>query len=273
MARSERSLSSSAALIVSVGGFVVVLACAVAYIAYAGQLNFIPDWLYYLVLLVAGLAAATFLHRVLRSHAKLTGKLSYGTVELTGPSVVALLVVVGGFTLAKRDTTFALTVRVHGPGGPADIVREGSVTLDLGQDRRTAAVGPDGRVVFAEVPSIRAGERIRIIPEVPGFEAESDTAIAIPPHRVIDLALARRTYATSVRGTVTDARNRVVPNALVSFNAGAASTATDSAGRFSLTVPMAAGSVVPVTVTVDGQVVYDNNVTVAEQPALRLRIR
>jgi carboxypeptidase family protein len=273
MADSPSRVSQLLWIYISGAAFVLMLLGMVAYIAYAGQLTFIPNWLYYVLLLPGGLAAAAFLHGAMRSHAKFTGKMSYGTVQLAGPSVVAALFVVGGFLFANRATTFALTVRTHGPDGPSDIIRTGTVTLDLGQDRRTAPIGQDGRVVFAEVPASLSGESVRLIPDVQGYAAKSDEPVAIPAGHVLDLALVRKTYATPVSGTVTDAKQRLVPGALVSFNGGMASATTDASGRFALTLPLPPGTVVPVIVSINGRIVYDSNVTVAEQPALRLLVK
>ena len=62
-------------------------------------------------------------------------------IERTG--VVFALVVAGGL-LANQTTTFPLTVRVHGPGGPADVIRQGKLTVDLGDVRRDADINSRG---------------------------------------------------------------------------------------------------------------------------------
>ncbi len=272
MAKSSSTVRPLVWVYVSAAAFLVTLLGAVAYVVFAGQLSFIPNWLYYLMLFPVGLAAAAFLSGALRSHAKFTGKLSYGTIELTGPAVVAGLVIVGGLLLANRETTFSLTVRVYGPGGPADLVHSGSVMLDLGQSRRSAPISADGQVVFAEVASSLAGEAIRLIPDVPGYEAAGADPVRIPASHVVDLALKRVVYATPMSGVVTDANDRVVRDAVVSFGGGVATDSTDASGRFALSVPYAPGTVVPVSVEKGGRILLDNTVTVAEQPALRLRI-
>src|SRR5580693_6830864 len=57
--------------------------------------------LYYLVLLPMGLAAAVFLFGVLRSYARYSGKQLGGMLELSGPIVAFVLVVILGFVLVK----------------------------------------------------------------------------------------------------------------------------------------------------------------------------
>lgn len=73
--------------------------------------------LYYLVLLPMGLAASGFLFGVFHSYARYSGKQLGGTLQLGGPLVAFLLVVILGFVLVKPVTTFPLTVYVHGKGG------------------------------------------------------------------------------------------------------------------------------------------------------------
>src|ERR1700722_5449367 len=105
--------------------------------------------LYYLVLLPMGLAAAGFLFGVVRSCARYSGKQLGGMLELGGPIVAFLLVVVLGFVLVKPVTTFPLTVYVHGQGRPQDLLRNsGEVLLDLGLDRRRQPIGSEGQAYF-----------------------------------------------------------------------------------------------------------------------------
>ncbi len=258
---------------ISGAAFVVALACAVALIAFAGRLSFIPNSLYFVILIPLGLAAAGFLFGAMRSHAKFSGQMSYGTLELAGPVVVFGLVVLGGLFLANPTTTFALTVRVFGPGGQADIIRQGQVTADLGPRRDTRPINAEGEVVFADIPTALAGQPIRLLPDVPGYRLRNSEPVVIPDDHIVELELERPDVSTTVRGVVFDARDRTVSNATISFNGGSVTSVTDTLGSFSAELPMAAGQVVPITVTLKGQIVYDDNITVAESPALRIRIK
>ncbi|NOT09327.1 MAG: hypothetical protein HOP28_14115 [Gemmatimonadales bacterium] len=271
MASNPPKLSQLGWVYVTGAAFFVTFGAGIAFVLLAGRLS-LPNALYYLILLPLGLGAAAFLFGAMRSHAKYTGKSSYGSLELGGPVVACALVVLGGL-MANRAASFSLTVRVHGPGGAADLIREGSLTVDLAGVRRTASIGANGEVVFAEVPADLDGGTIRIIPEVPAFELANDAAVTIPESHVIDLALKRRTYTTTVRGVVLDQAGKTVRNAALSFNGGAVSVTSDSAGHFVAVLPLQPGSVIPLTVSIRGHVVYDDNVTVAESPPLRLKVR
>jgi len=92
--------------------------------------------IYFIVLFPLGLAAAGFLFGALRSSAKFVGKRYGATLQLGGPVVIFVMVILGGLTIAHPENTFSLLVRVHGPAGPSDVIGHGKATLDLGTDRR-----------------------------------------------------------------------------------------------------------------------------------------
>ncbi|MEO8450397.1 MAG: hypothetical protein ABI647_11430 [Gemmatimonadota bacterium] len=268
-----RKISQLTWVYISGAAFVVTLISVILLIAFAGRISFIPSSLYFVVLIPLGLASAACLAGALRSHAKLSGKKSYGAIELAGPVVVFGLVVLGGLFLANPVATFPLTVRVYGPGGPADIVRKGTLVVDLGADRRTKPIGAEGEVVFAGIPAALVGKPIRLLPDVPGYKARSDEPVEVPEGHTVELELARREALTRVQGTVIDSANRTVPNAILSFDGGSAVATSDSLGSFSARIPQEPGKVVAVTVTWKGRLVYDENITLAESPPLKIRIR
>jgi hypothetical protein len=120
--------------------------------------------LYYLVLLLTGLAAAGFLFGVLHSYASYRGQQLGGMLELSGPIVVFLLVVIGGFWLVPSVATFPLTVYVQGEDGPSDVVLEdsGYVVLDLAGDRRRQPIGAEGQAYFPAIPATFRSQEVPI---------------------------------------------------------------------------------------------------------------
>ncbi|MBC7564471.1 MAG: hypothetical protein H7305_16355 [Gemmatimonadaceae bacterium] len=254
---------------ISGAAFVLTLGAVAAFVLSANRLR-MPNGLFFVILIPLGLTAAAFLFGAMRSHATYKGTSSYGTLELGGPVVVLCLVVLAGMK-ANSAETFALTVRVHGPGGVSEVVREGRVTADLGGVRRTAIIGSEGEVVFGDVPADLDGTAVRIFATVPGLARDSAaTPITIPPSHVIELGLVAQRYRTVMRGTVRDDAGRVVSRATIDVGAGAATAVTDSAGNFSVAVETAPGIAVPLTVSLQGRVVFDNTVTVAAEPPLRI---
>jgi hypothetical protein len=257
---------------ISGAAFAVALAAVVAFVVLAQRMR-LPNGLYFIILIPLGLTAAAFLFGAMRSHATYRGTSTLGTLELSGPVVVLGLVIAGGM-MSNRAETFALTVRVHGPGGASDIIRSGRLTADLAGVRRTSSISVDGAVVFADVPGDLEGQAVRLIAEVDNFI--SDTAaerVVIPASHIVDLALSQRRYLTEMRGTVRDRAGRAVRNATLNFGSGVTTAVSDAAGDFAVALSAAPGAVMPLTVTVNGELVFDNTVTVAKDPALRIVIR
>ena len=269
MTRPESTLPTMKWVYITGVAFVVTLLAVIGFVAFAGRVR-MPNGLYFIILIPLGLAAAAFLFGAMRSHATYSGKSPYGTLELSGPVVVLALVVLGGM-MANRAETFALTVRVHGPGGPADIVREGRLTADLAGVRRTAVIGSDGEVVFGDVPADLEGQVIRLTPDVPGLQPDPTGKPAIiPTSHIIDVGMTRRIFSTPMRGSVQDHSGHSVRGAVLNFNAGMMTAVSDSAGNFHETIALNSGSVVPLTVSLKNQILYDENVTISEHPALRI---
>jgi hypothetical protein len=257
---------------ISGAGFIVALVAVIAFITASGRMR-LPNGLFFVILIPLGLTAAGFLFGAMRSHAVYRGESSLGKLELSGPVVVLALVVLGGMQ-ANRAETFALTVRVHGPGGAGDIIRTGSVTADLAGVRRTSSIGASGEVVFGDVPGELDGQAVRLLIDVPKFALASGAErVTIPASHIIDLALVRPRVSTTVRGTVYDRDGRAIPDVTLNFGAGLAATHSNAAGMFSIAISVDPGTVVPLTATRHGVIVFDDNVTIAEEPALRIVIR
>lgn len=267
-----KSSTSRFWLYASGGAFLVSLTVAALFIASAERISFIPNFAYYILLIPLGAAAAAFLFGAMRSFAHYSGKVVYGTLELGGPVVVFALVVLGGYFFAGSETTFDLTVRVHGPEGPAQVITEGTVLADFGENRRTEAIGSNGQATFFEVPVEYRSTPIQVIPHVDGYRAAETGPFRIPPEGVIALRLERVPDSTRVRGTVFDPDGRTVAGARLSFAHGVADTTTGSDGQFAVTLPYAEGERAALMVTIDGSIVYDNFVVVSEADGYAIRI-
>ena len=191
--------------------------------------------LYYLVLLPMGLAASGFLFGVLQSYARYKGKQLGGMLELGGPIVAFLLVVILGFVLVKPVTTFPLTVYVHGEGGLQDLVlrNAGDVLLDLGGDRRRQPIGADGQAYFPAIPATFQGQEVLIGVESDSFAVSDPTQ----KHRLdgssIYISVLRK--AGRLNGWVKDEKGNPVPGATV--HVAGLSKVTDPSGYFEFAIP------------------------------------
>jgi hypothetical protein len=186
--------------------------------------------LFYIVLLPMGLAAAGFLFGVVRSYAEYSGKQLGGMLELGGPIVAFLLVVILGFVLVKPITTFPMTVYVHGEAGRQDIVlrNSGYVLLDLGGDRRRQPIGADGQAYFHEIPANFRGQEVPISVESDAYEpTKPDEKYRLSGS---SLYVSVRKRAGRISGRIQDENGN--PLSGVGIQVAGLSTTTDSAGHF-----------------------------------------
>lgn len=191
--------------------------------------------LFYIVLLPMGLAAAGFLFGVVRSYARYSGKQLGGMLELGGPIVAFLLVVILGFVLVKPVTTFPLTVYVHGEGGPQDLVlrNSGDVLLDLGLDRRRQPIGAEGQAYFPAIPATFRDQEVPIGVQSEGFEVSDPKEKYRLNGSSIYLMVKKR--AGHLSGRVEDDNGNPISGATI--HVAGLSTTSDSVGHFEFVIP------------------------------------
>ena len=194
----------------------------------------LTGYLFYVLLVVLGLAAAVVLFGVLRSTALYKGKILGGDLELGGPAVVFLLVVFGFYKLVPSPTPMRLTAYVHGPNGKHDIVlrNSGQVILDLGSDRRREKIGDKGEAYFSIPPEFR-GQRVPISVEADGYEIAAPNA----PFKLDSdrLYLQVRPKPGRIAGRVQHMRGNPVPGASVRLDGLSVSSGPD--GHFEVAIP------------------------------------
>ena len=158
------------------------------------------------VLVPLGLVSAALLFGALPSHARYEGKLFGGTLRLGGPVVVFCLVVFGIPYLARGDGTFQLVVRVHGPAGVGDLIRGGSVTLDLETDWRNRPINTTGEADFSEIPHRFLGQKVLFVTDVPGYDMKGSNLRELPPNHTVYIEMAPRPRPPqTIAGLVEDA--------------------------------------------------------------------
>jgi hypothetical protein len=191
--------------------------------------------LYYIVLLPLGLSAAGFLFGILRSYARYSGKVLGGVLDLGGPVVVFALVVIGGFFLPAPQTSFAITVFVHGEGGIQDLVlkNSGYVILDLGPDRRKERIGEKGEAYFSGIPANFRGQEVQLWVESEKYEPVGTDQ----KHRLngSSLYLVVRRKSGRISGRVQDSNGK--PLSGVEIRVAGLTGATDTSGHFEITIP------------------------------------
>jgi hypothetical protein len=189
--------------------------------------------------------------------------------RITAISGVVVALILAGVVLALPDPGAAqhsLVVRVSDPAG--GFVTSGSITLDAGALRDTRSIGADGQVRFENVPEAAYGAGVTLHPQVPGFASSPSTLDSPPASGVHYLRLERTTSA--VHGTVVDSARAGVPGVVITFDGGTAVDTTDAQGTFRVALPQPPGARVAVRATRNGQVGYNDLVTIPAQDGLTI---
>ena len=166
--------------------------------------------------------------------------------------------------------TFTLAVRVSGPNGPTATITQGTITIDLGTDRRRAEIGSNSQAIFLGVPARFRSAPVNVVAQVEGYQVLRSEAITVGGDGVVDLVLTKARYATEVRGTVVSPSGVPVPGVSLDFDNGRAVAISDSLGTFRVKLPVPPGTVVPVRATRGGVTGYHDQITVPESSALTI---
>jgi hypothetical protein len=201
--------------------------------------------IYYVVLVALGVGAAGALFAGTRSMARYRGQSTWGTLELGGPPVIFFLVLGAGIYFSPGQRPFGLTVFVHGPGGPQDLIlrNQGNVAIDLGADRRVEQIGEKGSAFFAGIPPDYRGKSIPVSVMADGFARTDGSSLRLTGE---SLYVPVRKQGVLLSGVIVDEAREPVPNATVQVAGQTAKT--NGSGRFELSIP---GDLVKEEMTLD----------------------
>lgn len=195
---------------------------------------------WYVLLLLLGLFAAVTVFSLFKSYARYRGKALGGTLELGGPVVVMLVVVVLGFYLVPTPLPappqhFDLTVFLHGKAGHQAMVlrNRGKVSLDLGADKRIEAVGDKGEVHFAGIPGDLRGREVTLGLEDGTYELVNPALTIRLDQEAVYAAIQPRQLP--LIGQVLDDQGQPLPQARAAI--ATATAVTDENGWFKIQLP------------------------------------
>ena len=220
-------------------------------------------------LIALGLCAAGFLFGALRSYAHYKAQTHIGVLELGGPVVVFLLVVLIGIRVAGPSASLNLVVRVHGPRGIDDTIRTGSILIDIGTDRRAREIGTNGEVQFNQIPISFTDQKILVIPQVPDYAPKNTSPVSIPSDGVIYVEVVPTAQSCEFRGALNYPDGRPVVRASLQIDYGVSSGNTNDVGEFNITVPKKCGETIQVTATLENRTGFNSTVTLPGQTTLR----
>jgi hypothetical protein len=96
---------------------------------------------------------------------------------LTVAMAISVAISSGKTPPASPGASFGLAVRLHGPAGLFDdVCTSGTVTLDIGTDRRSEKTSNGGLAYFAEIPGAFANQSVPIAATCEGYEADEGSS-------------------------------------------------------------------------------------------------
>lgn len=160
----------------------------------------LANQVFYLLLILPALSAAAFLFGAMRSVAHYTSTQLSTKLEIGGPALMAVLVVVGAYKLVPSSAARSITVRVSDAATGAILRGIGRVIVDLGPDRRERTIDDRGEAVFQGVPDRFLVETLTVTTEAPGYKTSSLKTAS--RDGVVEIALSSDVTMMDVRGTV-----------------------------------------------------------------------
>ena len=191
------------------------------------------DRVFYLVLVLFGMAASALIFGIMNSYASLKGIQSNVTYKFTGPVVGVILTVLGGFMLPKGSTDQFLSIRVFDQD--KNPITRGNVTLSFPHYQRDASINEKGMVIFPDIPYDQLRNKIIINIVSDGYKSVTvDTLLA--NFNPIDVTL-NQSKVIRISGTVKDAADRPIRDVEVSVDGTPYFAKTINDGSFEIPIP------------------------------------
>ncbi|MGN6339680.1 MAG: carboxypeptidase-like regulatory domain-containing protein [Ginsengibacter sp.] len=191
------------------------------------------DRVFYLVLILFGIAASALIFGIMNSYASLKGIQSNVTYKFTGPIVGVILTVVGGFMLPKGTSDQILSIRVFNEDNHP--VTRGTVTITFPHYQRSSAINNDGLVVFPDIPEDQLRNDIIINVVSDGYDNVTlDTLLSGFSPVKITLNQAK---VIRLAGTVKDAADRPIRDVEVQVDGTPYAARTTNDGSFEIPIP------------------------------------
>ncbi len=165
--------------IIAIAGFVVSLLLIFYYLKYIeGKVNDVADQrMFYLVLILFGIAASALVFGVMNTYAVLKGEKQNMQLKMAGPGVGVLLIVLGGFYLPSKPSEKIVNIRVF--DWKKNAITQGDVKIYLKEYIRTQSIDKMGQALFTGIPGEVATNQIKIEVSSPGYATKSfDTLLA-----------------------------------------------------------------------------------------------
>lgn len=231
----QKPISVTTYLLISAVSLIAAIAIGYYYLHFMkqGGTEKMDDRIFYLVLVLFGIAASALIFGIMNSYASLKGIQSNVTYKFTGPAVGVLLTVIGGFMLPKGSTDQFLSISVFDQD--KNPVTRGNVTLSFPHYQRQASINEKGMVIFPDIPYDQLRNRINIHLVSDGY-ANITIDTLLSNFDPISLTVSQAKIIR-VSGTVKDAADRPIKDVDVAIDGTPYSSKTINDGSFNIPIP------------------------------------
>lgn len=231
----QKPVAAATYLLISAASLIAAVAIGYYYFHFMkqGGTEKMDDRIFYLVLVLFGMAASALIFGIMNSYASLKGIQSNVTYKFTGPVVGVILTVLGGFMLPKGSTDQFLSIRIFDEN--KNPVTRGEVTLSFPHYQREASINEKGLVIFPDIPNDQLRNKIIINVVSDGYSPVTlDTLLSnFDP---ISLTL-NQAKVIRISGTVKDAADRPIKDVEVVVDGTPYYSNTINDGSFDIPIP------------------------------------
>jgi hypothetical protein len=155
-----------------------------------GKVNDTTDErIFYLILILFGISVSALVFGVLKTYATLTGTVQHTTLNMTGPGVGIVLVVLGGFYLPTKELNHIVTIRVFDQKKKP--LTQGNIKIYLNDYIRTQSIDNVGQALFTGLPAEMLQNKLKIELSSPGYNTKTyDTVLTSSKAMNFTLALS-----------------------------------------------------------------------------------
>jgi len=232
---SQKPVSVATYLIISGASLIGAIAIGYYYFHFMKQSGTekMDNQVFYLVLVLFGIAVSALIFGIMNSYATLNGVQSNVTYKFTGPVVGVILTVLGGFMLPKGSSDQLLSVRVFDQDKKP--VTRGNVSITFPHYQRQTSISDDGIVVFPEIPNDQLRNKIIINVSSDGYSPKTiDTLLS--DFGPIDVTLDQA-KVIRISGTVKDAGDNPIRDVEIQVDGTPYAAKTINDGSFNIPIP------------------------------------
>ena len=219
-----------------------------------------------------GLVCAAFLSGAMKSHAKYSGKVYGGTLELGGPILILVLLVFLGFKFMPAKELFTLKFTIYGSEDKTVLVNEGTLKIFLGKPETSRI--ENGYASFTDLDTKFKGKKIDVLATAAGYSNLGQN-ITIPNNEdvAVELFMKQKPDSLTINGIVINKKGQPVQNLEILFANGMAKDTSDLYGNFKSTLPIKEGTEINIRVYDGQQLRYNGSQVASGATSMTLQIQ